>query len=238
MDRHRLENRPSDPILERADIQPARIKEFMTKKTPSELGQRFITALSAENIDRQTKHEIHQGHPHLTAAEIDLMFLAYQKAGRPPRNLAQAKQILGIPEPKPPMKFGLVDAVLAMLAEYHTKTTIAPDLPNEGEPVPTIAALRYKVLIDDNFHFMDESHRYEFGAFTTADEAITACKYIVDRCLEHMFEPDTTAEALYEQYRNFGEDPFIMPVDRNGVRVTFSSDEYAKAQCEVLARNQ
>jgi hypothetical protein len=132
---------------------------------------------------------------------------------------------------------GLVDAVLAMLADLHTKTTIALDLPNEGEPAPPIVA-RYKVLVDDHFHFMDEDHRYEYDAFGTADEAITACKYIVDRCLEGMLDPDTTAAALFDMYMSFGDDPFITPVDRNGVRATFSSDEYAKARCEFLARGR
>jgi hypothetical protein len=133
---------------------------------------------------------------------------------------------------------GLVDAVLAMLADYHTKTTIAPDLPNEGEPVPTTAALRYKVLIDDNFHYMDEDHRYEHSAFVTADEAVAACKRIVDRCLQSMLKPNATAAALYELYVTFGEDPYIVTVDRTGGRVTFSAWDYAKAQCEVLARDR
>jgi hypothetical protein len=129
---------------------------------------------------------------------------------------------------------GLVDAVLAILADLHTKTTIAPDLPND-EPAPPIAA-RYTVLVDDHFHFMDEDHRYEHGAFATADEAITACKQIVDSCLEHMMKPNTTAEALFDMYTSFGEDPFIKAVNASGGRVTFSSWAYAKAQCEVLAR--
>jgi hypothetical protein len=63
----------------------------------------------------------------------------------------------------------------------------------------------YKVLIDDNFHFMDESERIQHGVFATADEAIAACKLIVDECLKPMLQPGMTATALYVQYKGFGD---------------------------------
>ena len=68
----------------------------------------------------------------------------------------------------------------------------------------------YKVLIDDNFHFMDESGRITHGVFATADEAVAACKKIVDDCLVPMLGPGMTARALYEQYMGFGDDPFVV----------------------------
>jgi hypothetical protein len=92
----------------------------------------------------------------------------------------------------------------------------------------------YKVLIDDNYHFMDESERIQHGVFATAEEAITACKHIVDECLKPMLQPGMTATALYEQYKGFGDDPFIMPVDSNGAPVDFSAWDYAKERCDVL----
>jgi hypothetical protein len=91
---------------------------------------------------------------------------------------------------------------------------------------------RYKVLIDDNYHFMDESERITHGVFDTADEAIAACKQIVDGCLEPM--PGMTARALYEQYMAFGDDPFVMPVDPDDAPVAFSAWEYAEARCEAI----
>jgi hypothetical protein len=66
---------------------------------------------------------------------------------------------------------------------------------NESED--TLAG--YKVLIDDNFHFMDESERVTYGVFATANEAIAECKAIVDECLEPMLQSGMTATALYEQ---------------------------------------
>jgi hypothetical protein len=92
----------------------------------------------------------------------------------------------------------------------------------------------YKVLIDDNFHYMNEDYRGDGGEFATADEAIAACKRIVDECLEPMLGPGTTAMALYEQYEGFGDDPFVVPVDPNDAPVAFSAWGYAKERCEVL----
>jgi hypothetical protein len=92
----------------------------------------------------------------------------------------------------------------------------------------------YKVLIDDNFHYMDENERIEHGVFATADEAVAACKQIVDECLEPMVQPGMTATALYEQYVNFGDDPFVMAIDLGDARVTFSAWEYAKERCEAI----
>jgi hypothetical protein len=100
----------------------------------------------------------------------------------------------------------------------------------------TTTGNRYKVLIDDNFHFMDKEHRYEHGVFGTADEAVAACKRIVDNELTYMLKPGMTADALYDQWVMFGEDPFVMPVDRTDARVGFAACEYAKERCKVLTQ--
>lgn len=41
----------------------------------------------------------------------------------------------------------------------------------------------YKVLIDDNFHYQDEDERVAHGAFGTREEALAACRRIVDEFL-------------------------------------------------------
>ena len=92
----------------------------------------------------------------------------------------------------------------------------------------------YKVLIDDNYHFMNEDECITHGMFATADEAITACKLIVDECLEPMLQPGMPATALYDQYRGFGDDPLIMPVDPNDAPVGFSAWAYAEERCQML----
>ena len=49
----------------------------------------------------------------------------------------------------------------------------------------------YKVLINDNAHYMDESERADHGVFANADEAVAACKKIVDDDLNAMWKPIT-----------------------------------------------
>ena len=44
----------------------------------------------------------------------------------------------------------------------------------------------YKVLVDDNFDYMDQDKRHEHGVFPTAEEAIAACKRIVDLNLDRL----------------------------------------------------
>jgi hypothetical protein len=55
----------------------------------------------------------------------------------------------------------------------------------------------YKVLINDNAHYMDESERADHGVFANADEAVAVCKKIVDDDLNAMWKPGTTAKELY-----------------------------------------
>ena len=57
---------------------------------------------------------------------------------------------------------------------------------------------RYKVMVDDNFHYQDEDERWQYGVFLTEEEAIAACKRIVDSDLESNFKPGMTATELYE----------------------------------------
>jgi len=55
---------------------------------------------------------------------------------------------------------------------------------------------KYTVLVNDNFHYMDESERYELGSFETLDEAIAACKKVVDECFGENSPGMTPAERM------------------------------------------
>jgi hypothetical protein len=91
----------------------------------------------------------------------------------------------------------------------------------------------YRVLINDNAHYMDESERADHGvAFADADEAVAACKEIVDDELNTMWKPGTTAAALYRLYVSFGPDPFVVPVNPKDPSVEFSAWTYAKKRCK------
>ena len=96
----------------------------------------------------------------------------------------------------------------------------------------------YRVLINDNFHFMDESERIDYGVFASADEALVACKKIVDDDLNSMCQPGRTAAALYECYTLFGADPFAVSLDPNDQPLDFSAREYAKERSKSLIPRQ
>ena len=52
---------------------------------------------------------------------------------------------------------------------------------------------QYSVMIDDNWQYMDAVLRLQYGPFSTADEAVAACRKIVDDWLELYKEPGMTA---------------------------------------------
>ena len=93
----------------------------------------------------------------------------------------------------------------------------------------------YRVLVDDNFHYMDARHRCVLGEYTTYGEAFAVCKELVDRFLRHEYVPGMPASALYFRYIVFGRDPFMVnAADGADVQPGFSAWEYAKARCVDL----
>jgi hypothetical protein len=93
----------------------------------------------------------------------------------------------------------------------------------------------YRVLINDNAHYMDERERVDHGViFAEADEAVAACKAIVDGELTAMWQPGTTAKELYRLYIAFGPDPFVVPLNPNDPSVEFSAWTYAKKRCKIF----
>ena len=90
----------------------------------------------------------------------------------------------------------------------------------------------YSVMVDDNYHHMDESERYPSGRFATAEGAAAHCRQIVDEYLLSALVPGMSAQDLWDSYKMFGEDPFIVAVDAPPVH--FSAWGYARKRCEVL----
>jgi hypothetical protein len=92
--------------------------------------------------------------------------------------------------------------------------------------------MSYRVLVDDNSHYMDEAERYELGVFASLDAAVAAAQAVVDAYLRSAYKPRMSAQALFKSYTAFGEDPFIIAPDQE--RVAFSAWEYAKHRCDAL----
>ncbi|HXJ84578.1 MAG TPA: hypothetical protein VMS64_38545 [Candidatus Methylomirabilis sp.] len=87
--------------------------------------------------------------------------------------------------------------------------------------------MKYRVLIDDNFHFMDESARYQLGEFDTRKAAVAACKKVVDDCLTATYQLGMPAATLLLQYKMSGDDPWIAG---GRTPVKFSAWSYAEAR--------
>lgn len=89
----------------------------------------------------------------------------------------------------------------------------------------------YQVLVDDNFDYMDASERYSAGSSSTAEEARDVARRIVDIFLSSSYLPGMTEEALLQQYKSFGDDPFISPADPS---CPFSAWKYAAERCKEI----
>ena len=95
--------------------------------------------------------------------------------------------------------------------------------------------MSFRVLVDDNYHYMDESERWALGEYATYADALAACQRLVDQCLEEGYAPGKPAEALYGYYTLFGDDPFIVELsDSPDTSPGFSAWDYAKARCQEL----
>jgi hypothetical protein len=93
-----------------------------------------------------------------------------------------------------------------------------------------------RVLVNENARYMDESERSELGVYADAEEAVAACKAMVDDELNTMHSRAMSAEELYQLYIGFGPDPFVVPVDPDAPDIEFSAWSYAKQRCTEVVR--
>ena len=92
----------------------------------------------------------------------------------------------------------------------------------------------YAVRIADNFHPYDMDDVDEAGRFASLDEAIAACRRITMESLEHLYQPSMSAEALYDHYVSFGDDPFI--VGPGLTEPPFSAWKFAKSAVALVVQ--
>lgn len=89
----------------------------------------------------------------------------------------------------------------------------------------------FTVMVADNFNYMDKSETYNLGDFESLEQAVDACKHIVDEYLASEDKTDMSASELYQKYTMFGPDPYIISPESG---VPFSAWNYARQQCESL----
>lgn len=71
----------------------------------------------------------------------------------------------------------------------------------------------YKVFVDDNDAFMDESKRHPAGVFESHQAAVSAAEAIVDEFLLSTYRPGMKSDELFAAYRGYGEEPFILATE-------------------------
>jgi hypothetical protein len=101
-----------------------------------------------------------------------------------------------------------------------------------GKPVEC-----FKVMVDDNFDFMDDDGRTCVGRFDSYAKALQIAKNIVIKSLNNA--QGTTAEEIYEHYTSFGDDPSIVTepwIDMGEDR--FSAWKFAEAESKRIARER
>jgi hypothetical protein len=94
----------------------------------------------------------------------------------------------------------------------------------------------YRVMVDDNFEYMDEDARWELGEYATFEEAVAASKKMVEDFFSDA-EPGQTAKQLYDGYVMFGDDPWI--IEFGGAEQAakrFSAWDYAKEHAKRLGQ--
>jgi hypothetical protein len=91
---------------------------------------------------------------------------------------------------------------------------------------------QYKVFVDDNYHYMDESERYAAGSFDSLEGALAKCQEITIKSLSELCEKGISPEKLRAQWLMFGADPYIVGGDGS---VPFSAREFITTElCESI----
>ncbi len=91
---------------------------------------------------------------------------------------------------------------------------------------------KYTVFVDENSRSQDKNERYKLADFDTREEAIAACKKIVDEFFKGYEPGKHSFDKLWNEYMMFGEDPFMISKDKN---LAFSAWDYAKELCRQLS---
>ncbi len=68
----------------------------------------------------------------------------------------------------------------------------------------------YCVLIDDNFHYMDEERRSHVAIYANYEHALERAKEITRKSV--LRNKGATYDETFENYMDFGDDPFIQAI--------------------------
>jgi hypothetical protein len=94
----------------------------------------------------------------------------------------------------------------------------------------------WRVMVSDNFDFMDEDEPASCaGLYPTYEEALCRAKEIVEASIRN--SQGSTADEIYDHYMSFGDDAFILaPAGTKQPEPLFSSWDYAKGLTGIVAK--
>ena len=127
--------------------------------------------------------------------------------------------------------------ILAIVITQAIAVTRQLVLDGIGQTRHAEATIRYKVVVDDNFNYTDEGARWERGTYATLEEALTVCRRLVENWLREGYRPGISAQALYDGYVMYGDDPFIVVVDGTDESAKFSAWDYAKERSRQICED-
>ena len=120
-------------------------------------------------------------------------------------------------------------------ASGDTEAAIGQDTgDNNSNPVEVYKG-KYKVFVDDNYHYGSDSDRMSAGSYRSLKRAIKKCQKITISSLKHLCEEGITPEKLNAQWCMFGDDAFIV----GGDSVHFSAREFVTTElCQSIIDGQ
>ena len=101
--------------------------------------------------------------------------------------------------------------------------------------VSFVVVMKFHLRIYDNFHYGNESEAYDHGQYDSYDEAVKGAQGIVVESLEHLWEPGISSDKLMAQYCLFGDDPAVLPDERES-QERFSARTYASTVADEICR--
>jgi hypothetical protein len=113
---------------------------------------------------------------------------------------------------------------------------ITTKLKSTGElSIPPVAKL-WRVMVSDNFDFMDEDEPASCGgSYLTYEEALARAKGIVEASIQN--SQGITPDEIYDHYMSFGDDAFILaPAGTMQPEPLFSSWNYAEELAGKVAK--
>ena len=122
----------------------------------------------------------------------------------------------------------LVDGVRAGIDSPDSEVEDQAEVPRT--PEGSLAVAGFLVIVADNNHPREPGVRHR--SFDSYEAALDECRAIVDGWLTRALQSGISGEALLQEYRTFGEDPFILPVPDG--REGFSAWSYARDRCREL----